>query len=132
MGAGAFAPVDRGGGGWDMSDMTSSSLPQTSVSSSAAGRVRCSDISPGEAVESVFLLATAEKRSKKNGDPFFSLSMSDATGSIQGVMWDNHAALVSESAKAGDFVRVEGFAAEYNGALQLTVRPMFMRVTAPA
>lgn len=109
-----------------MSDMTSTAATQTPVSSAAGARTRCSDISPGEAVETVLLLASAEKRSKKNGDPFFSLSLSDATGTIQGVMWDNHAALLSESARVGDFVRVEGFAAEYNGALQLTVRRLDM------
>jgi len=108
----APVPVDRTAPGWEAFGMTPSS----------SSRIRCSEIAQGDALETILLLASAEKRAKKNGDPFFSLSFSDASGSIQGVMWDNHAALISDSVKPGDFVRIEAFAAEYNGALQLTVR----------
>jgi 3'-5' exoribonuclease len=92
------------------------------MTSLTQSRTRCSDIKQGEAVETILLLSAAEKRSKKNGDPYYSLTFADASGTVQGVMWDNHDALVAELLKVGDFVRVEAFAADYNGALQLTVR----------
>lgn len=87
-----------------------------------APRTPCAEIRPGDSVTTSFLLATLEQRAKKNGDPFFSMTLRDATGMLPGVMWENHDHLSAGKVRAEDFVRVEASAQEYNGAVQLTVR----------
>lgn len=86
------------------------------------GQSTVAAIRPGDSVRETFLLAELQQRAKKNGDPFFFLTLRDASGTIQGVMWDNHDSLVAGTIGTDDFVEVEGHAAEYNGATQLTVK----------
>lgn len=76
----------------------------------------------GTTVDSVYLLKSFEQRSKKNGDPYFTLQLADATGSAGAVMWDNHDALLSGILERDDFARVVADVAEYNGATQLSLR----------
>lgn len=101
-----------------------SSAPAQSSRAVAAPRRRTpvAQLAAGESIDSVYLLSAAEQRSKKNGDPFFSLTLADATGNINAVMWDHHESLVAGTVAADDFVRIEGSVADYNGALQLTLR----------
>ena len=80
------------------------------------------ELTPGDAVDSVYLLSSLEQRTKKNGDPYFFLNLADATGQVQAVMWDNHGPLLAGTIHSEDFVRVEGHASEYNGALQMTAK----------
>ncbi|MBI5154080.1 HD domain-containing protein [Candidatus Poribacteria bacterium] len=87
-------------------------------------RVRCADLKPGDAVDSVYHLSSLDQRAKKSGDPFYSLVVRDASGSIPGVMWDRLGPLLDGRIKTDDFVRVRGQVAEYNGAPQLTVHRM--------
>lgn len=87
-----------------------------------ARRVRCIDLSPGDSVDAFFLLAGLEQRVKKNGEPYFFLTLRDSTGSVNAVMWDNHQPLVDGLIKSEDFVHAEGHTSEYNGGLQMTVR----------
>lgn len=85
-------------------------------------RTPVAQLASGDTVDSIYLLSTAEQRAKKNGDPFFSLNLADATGTIGAVMWDNHEALIAGTVAADDFVRIEGSVADYNGGLQVTLR----------
>ena len=85
-------------------------------------RMKCCEVKPGDLVRSVFLLTSAEQRAKKNGDPFFSLAVRDSTGSLGGVMWENHGELVTGTIRTDDFILLQGHATEYNGAVQITVQ----------
>jgi len=87
-------------------------------------RTTISELIPGQKLASTFLLSQLEQRSKKNGDPFFMLQLSDATGDINGVMWDNHLSLQSGDISQDDFVKVSGDVGEYNDQLQFTVKRM--------
>ncbi|MDX1971908.1 MAG: HD domain-containing protein [Candidatus Sumerlaeia bacterium] len=87
-------------------------------------RQPCSDIRPGDLIESTYLLVNLEQRAKKNGDPYFFLTLGDSTGQVAGVMWDNHAALLGREVVAEDFVYVEANAGEFNGAPQLVLRKL--------
>jgi len=40
-------------------------------------------------ITSFFLVASKQVRSKKNGEPYLALTLSDKTGSIEARMWDN-------------------------------------------
>lgn len=97
---------------------------QTSETKSSLGapRTRVGDLRPGEGIESTYHLSTVEKRSKKNGEPFFFMTFQDSTGSVKGVMWDGHEALLDGSIRQDDFVWIEGHSADYKGELQITVR----------
>jgi 3'-5' exoribonuclease len=77
----------------------------------------------GAQVDDVFVISEKAVSQKKNGDNYLTLTLSDRTGEIRGVAWDN----VAEAAAAGgvgDFVRVRGAVSEYRGACQLTVREL--------
>lgn len=87
-------------------------------------RTAISELIPGQKLASTYLLSKLEQRSKKNGDPFFMLQLSDATGNINGVMWDNHLALQSGDISQDDFVKVSGDVGEFNDQLQFTVKRM--------
>ncbi len=84
--------------------------------------IKCADLRPGDPVSSILLLCGLEQRSKKNGDPYFFLTLRDSSAQVQGVMWDNHEPLQSGEVKNDDFVYVEGHVSEFNGANQLTLR----------
>ncbi len=92
--------------------MTDSSLPH----------VPLSGLKPGDRVDSVYLLTAVERRQKKNGEPFFMLEVTDASGSLSGVIWDNHETLDDGRTSRDDFVHVQGDIGEYNGRLQMTMR----------
>lgn len=106
--------------------MTTPVAPQPKAGAHAPASLRrrtpVAHLAAGESVDSIYLLSALEQRSKKNGDPFFSLTLVDATGSVGAVMWDHHDALIAGTVAADDFVRVDATVAEYNGGLQLTLR----------
>ena len=63
--------------------------------------------------ESDFLVRSKERRSKKNGKPFLSVTLADRTGEIDTKVWDNVEQL-DPVFKADDFVRVQGKVQIYN------------------
>ncbi len=73
-------------------------------------------------VDSVYNLTELDQRVKKNGDPYFSMTLGDKTGSLQAVMWDGVDAMLSRDIVAGHYVRIQGFLGEFREALQLTVQ----------
>lgn len=81
-----------------------------------------SALSAGSQIDCILHLVSIEQRTKKNGDPFFMLQLGDATGAINGIMWDNHAHLISGIIVKDDFVRVGGDVGEFNGTLQITLK----------
>ncbi len=84
--------------------------------------LKCANMQPGDSVSGLLLLTSVERRTKKNGEPYFFLGLRDRTGSIQSVMWDNHDAVRDGRVAADDFVFVEGHVSEFNNSVQLTVR----------
>jgi len=74
-------------------------------------------------VDDVFVISDKAIAQKKNGENYLNVTLSDKSGEIKGVAWDN----VSEAAAAGavgDFVQVKGGVSEYRGTLQLTLREL--------
>lgn len=85
-------------------------------------------LTPGDRVEDVFVLAERRLSQKKDGADYLTVKLSDRTGAIRGVAWDNVAAMAA--AAAGDFVRVVGSVGEYRGQPQVVIREM--QVSDPA
>lgn len=73
-------------------------------------------------VDSVYHLVNVDRRTKKNGEPYFMLTLSDASGTAGAIMWEGHGGLVTGAVSQDDFVRVGGEAGEYNNSLQLTLK----------
>ncbi|MFW6011132.1 MAG: 3'-5' exoribonuclease YhaM family protein [Desulfosalsimonas sp.] len=78
-------------------------------------------LSPGESLSDLFVLSEKSMGHKKDGAPYLSIALSDKTGQIRGVVWDNVEKIASGAA-AGDFVRVKGLVSEYRGGLQVVVK----------
>ena len=77
---------------------------------------------PGNKLNGVYHLLSVDQRTKKNGDPYYMMTIGDASGNVNGIMWDNHAGLVSGVIQQDDFVSVEGDVGEYNGNTQVVLR----------
>ncbi|MBI1290681.1 HD domain-containing protein [bacterium] len=93
-------------------------------SAAAPRETPVTSLTPGMSIDDVLLLSSVEQRTKKNGDPFFMLQLSDGSGSINGVMWDNHHSLVAGLARRDDFVHVTAEVGEFNNSPQLTVKSL--------
>ena len=65
------------------------------------------DLADGQAVDCVFLVRERSLRKKRNGEDFLRLTLSDSTGSVPAVCWDD-ATQAHELAEPGDAVRVKG------------------------
>ena len=82
------------------------------------------NIAVGDKVSSVFVVAKKEYKAKKNGEPYVALTLSDKTGAINSVLWDN-VSPAREVLDQSDIVWVEGDVGNYNGP-QLTLRNIKM------
>ena len=81
------------------------------------------DLIAGKAIDEVFLLAERNMGHKKDGNPFLNVTLSDRTGQIKGVVWDQVERIAAAAAE-GDFVHVRAQVGEYRGSLQLVVKDM--------
>ncbi len=80
-------------------------------------------LTPGGQIEDIFVLAEKRLAQKKDGANYLTVRLSDRTGSIRGVAWDNVDKIAAAGA-AGEFVRVAGSVGEYRGEPQALVREM--------
>lgn len=74
----------------------------------------------GTHISDTLLVDRKDVLSKKDGAPYLSLLLRDATGTIEARVWDNVAPLLPLF-QEGDVVEVEGDVKVYNGRLQLVV-----------
>jgi 3'-5' exoribonuclease len=65
------------------------------------------DLTDGQAVDQVLLVAEAEVRSRRSGEAFLRLVLSDRTGRVTAMVWEDHERLV-EHLVPGRAVRVRG------------------------
>jgi len=77
----------------------------------------------GDAVDDIFVLSEKNLRQKQDGANFLNVTLSDKTGRIKGVVWDN-ADRIAGAVNTDDFVRVRGSVSEYGGRLQLVLKDM--------
>jgi len=77
----------------------------------------------GERIESVFAVADKQLRTTRAGKMFLSLKLTDKTGNIDAVVWDNAEALSGKFEK-GDFIGIRADVNTYQGANQLTLQQL--------
>ncbi|MGB6010309.1 MAG: HD domain-containing protein [Desulfobacterales bacterium] len=81
------------------------------------------DIKAGDVVDDVFVLAEKTLSQKRDGNNFLNVTLSDKTGALKGVVWDN-VDQITAAVTSGDFVSIRGTVSEYKGTLQLVVKAM--------
>ncbi|MEW6259396.1 MAG: HD domain-containing protein [Thermodesulfobacteriota bacterium] len=79
------------------------------------------DIQTGDTVADVFLLTAKQMLTKRDGNPYLRLVLSDRTGTIPAVMWDGIGE-ETQDLEAGILVEITGKASAYQGQVQLTVQ----------
>jgi 3'-5' exoribonuclease len=81
------------------------------------------DLNIGDTVDDVFVLSEKFLSRKKDGNPFLNITLSDKTGSMKGVVWDNVDQIISQ-VSSGDLVHVKGNVSEYKGTPQLVIKAL--------
>lgn len=104
--------------GFDESGGTARRSGATDYPARCNERLSVADLAPGMHIRQVFLVSHKEVRSTKAGKPFLRLKLSDRTGSVEGVVWDNAATLAPTFA-VGDLVVAQGRVSEYEGSIQV-------------
>ena len=72
------------------------------------------DLKPGDFVDDIFMLSEKAVAQKKDGNNYLNVVLSDKTGRIKGVVWDNVGRIAAGPA-SGDVVRVQAGVNEYRG-----------------
>ena len=81
------------------------------------------DIKAGDWVDDTFVLSEKILSQKRDGDNFLNVTISDKTGTLKGVVWDN-VNQIATGITSGDFAYVNGSVSEYKGALQVVIKKM--------
>ncbi len=81
-------------------------------------RTELADLTPGMAVNEVYLVKSKEARTTKSGKPYLKLRLGDRSGTADCMVWERSES-ISSHFEAGDLVIVQGRASEYQGTLQL-------------
>jgi len=80
-------------------------------------------IRAGDSVNDIFMLSEKIISKKRDGNSFLNVTVSDKSGSVKGVVWDN-VDQISSDVTTGDFVNLKGNVSEYKGKPQLIVTAM--------
>lgn len=78
------------------------------------------DFKTGDKITDFFMLRKKELKTKKDGTPYISLELGDATGRIQAACWD-HVKTVYDQLSRSKPVKVQGTVIEYHESLQLSI-----------
>ncbi len=81
------------------------------------------DIKPGESINDIFAVYEKSLGKKKNGEDFITIKLSDKTGILKGVVWDNVEALY-KIASSSDYLYVTGDISEYRSEIQIIIKDM--------
>ena len=76
------------------------------------------DLSDAERVDETFRASSIQLRPNRNGNLYLQIQLSDRSGSVTAMMWNANEKIYG-SFQNGDYVRIEGTAQLYNGALQI-------------
>ncbi len=82
-------------------------------------------INAGDVLSDCYVLTEKTMAQKKDGNNYLNLVLSDRTGSIKGVVWDNVEKIASQ-AETGAVVKVRGHVGQYRNNLQVVIKEMTM------
>lgn len=78
------------------------------------------DIKQGDRIASTFLAAEKNMAFSIKGAPYLNVRLKDKTGELDGKIWDN-AIELDQQFKKGDIIYIEGKAANYKNAIQVSI-----------
>ena len=81
------------------------------------------DIRAGDRVDDIFVLSEKILSQKRDGNNFLNVTLSDKTGTLKGVVWDN-VDQIAAGITSGDFAHVNGSVSDYRGTLQVVIKKM--------
>jgi len=81
------------------------------------------DIKAGDRVDDIFVLSEKILSQKRDGNNFLNVTLSDKTGTLKGVVWDN-VDQIAAGITSGDFAHVNGSVSDYRGTLQVVIKKM--------
>ena len=81
------------------------------------------EIKLGDFLDDIFVLSEKILSQKRDGNNFLNVTLSDKTGTVKGVVWDN-VDQISAGVSSGDFVHIRGSVNEYREAFQLVIKNM--------
>ena len=81
------------------------------------------DIRAGDRVDDIFVLSEKILSQKRDGNNFLNVTLSDKTGTLKGVVWDN-VDQITAGITSGDFAHVNGSVSDYRGTLQVVIKKM--------
>jgi len=81
------------------------------------------NIKVGDFIDDIFMLSEKVLAQKRDGNHYLNLTLTDKTGTLKGVIWDNVDQIASHIT-SGNFVTIKGTVSEYKGNLQLVVKDM--------
>jgi 3'-5' exoribonuclease len=87
----------------------------------AVERVAVKDLKLNDTVTSFFLVRNPQQRLRKTGEPFLTFLVTDHTGELPAVMWEDLEG-VGARIREGDLVKVQGVVGSYQGEMQLTIQ----------
>ncbi len=82
-------------------------------------------INAGDVLSDCYVLAEKTMAQKKDGNNYLNLVLSDRTGNIKGVVWDNVEKIASQT-KTGAVVKIRGHVGQYRNNLQVVIKEMTM------
>ncbi len=77
----------------------------------------------GDWVEEIYLAASKQVSTAKNGVTYLTIKLADRTGEIDGKLWDNAEEVAGKFGRE-DFVRIKGMVASYQGAMQIKMKTL--------
>ncbi len=86
--------------------------------------MRVADISPGASVAGSFIVATAETRTTRNGDPYLRLILRDAAGGTIDALYFGASETTAREVTPGHTYEIEGRGDEWQGRANLKISAM--------
>ena len=86
--------------------------------------IAISEMVNGAEIKQFFILDKKEERVTKRGDPFWDVTLSDATGKIKGKVWSDTINRCQKDLTPGSIVGVRGTVQVYQEEPQLTITYM--------
>ena len=84
--------------------------------------VRVADMEAGAEIRQFFLLQQKDVRSTRKGDPYWDVTLADASGVIKGKVWSDALPRCQEDVEPGDIVGLQGVVQTYQDEMQLAVK----------
>lgn len=83
------------------------------------------DYKAGDEFDDIFIIGGLEKRVRKNGKPYYNVTLADRSGAVVGKIWDGIEAFEQRGYALDEYVHAKGRANEYQGRIDCNIN--FMR-----